>query len=132
MQYETAQGPPPPGSLLESVFLLMAKKRREADFFRTKLLVEATLAPHAKDSDGLSKAFDAYRESMFPFLGEESQKETIEAKKTLEQWVANKALKVRPLWRASDTRGIRSRLRRGKERVEELEEKRRQLQLVRI
>jgi len=124
MLYDLSNGAPEPGSLLESVCLLIAKKRREADFFRTKLLVEATLAPHAKDSSGLSKSFEAYRESMFPFLGTEFKKDDEQSKKLLNHWVGKKAFRIKPLWRASDTRGIRSRLKRGAERVKHLEESR--------
>lgn len=132
MLYDTAGGPPEPGSLLESVFLLMAKKRREAEFFRTKLLVEAMLAPHAEDSGGLNKALDAYRAAMFPFLESEQEREAAETKKLLDHWVSRKAFRVKPLWRASDSRGIVSRLRRGAERVKMIEESRKRTRHRRI
>lgn len=131
MLYDTS-GVPDPGSLLESVFLLMAKKRREADYFKTKLLVEAALAPHAKDSDGLMKAFESYRESMFPFLESETEKQKQRDKDLLNHWVGKRAFRVKPVWRASDSRGVVSRLRRGAERVKDMERARKAIPHRRI
>lgn len=132
MLYDLADSPPDSGSLLESVFLLMAKKRREADFFQTKLMVEATLAPHAESADGLKKAYDSYREAMFPFLSSEMDKEKEESKKLLKHWVDKRAFSIKPLWRAEDRRGFVSKLRRSAEKIKEAEEKRQKQKRMRI
>jgi hypothetical protein len=132
MLYDMAGGPPEPGSLLESVCTLMAKKRRESEFFRTKLLIEAILAPHTEDSGNLNKALDAYREAMFPFLETERKREAIQTKKLLHHWVGKKAFRIRPIWRAHESKGVVSRLRRGAERVRKIEESRRLIRHRRI
>lgn len=132
MLYDLANSPPEPGSLLESVLLLMAKKKREAEFFQAKLMVEAMLAPHAESTDGLLKAYESYREAMFPFLGSELNKEKVEAKKLLDHWVGKKAFSVKPIWQVGNNKGFASKLRRGAARVKEKEAEKRRQKRVRI
>ena len=58
MLYDLYGRPPPAGSLLESVFMVLAKRRQEQELLRTRVLVEAVLAPHVeKKGPGLSEAF---------------------------------------------------------------------------
>lgn len=125
MLYDTAGGPPRPGSLLESVFILMSKRRQEAEYFKTKALIIASLASSSeKAGKMLDDALDSFRHCLFPFLAEEKKKQDVDSKKLLKSWTS-KVLKVRPLWRAKDHQGVVSRLRKGAERVKQAEKIRR-------
>jgi len=124
MLYDQAAGPPASGSLLESVFVLLAKTQKETEYYKTKLLVAATLAPHVKEGDKtLGTAWDDYRSSIFPFLAKQKGKKDIEAKKLLNWW-GQRMMKIRPLWRPKDSKGLVSKLKRGQERVRNAEESR--------
>jgi len=125
MLYDTAGGPPRPGSLLESVFILMSKQRQEAEYFKTRALIVASLASVSENAGKmLDEALDKYRLALFPFLAEEKKKQDVDSKELLKHWT-NKVFKVKPLWRAKDHQGIVSRLRKGAERVKEAEKLRR-------
>ena len=132
MLYDLASEPPRPGSLLESVFMLIAKRRRESEYYATKLLVAATVAPHAEGGGkAMTKAFEQYQVSMFPFLEEENKKVDKDSKSLLKHWT-NKVLKIRPLWRANENKHLVSKLRRGAESVRRAEALRRQKKHRRI
>jgi len=132
MLYDQAPEPPQPGSLLESIFILLAKRRRESEYFKTKVLAAAAIAPHSESGGKeLAKAFEQYQISMFPFLEEEGKKTDKDSKKLLHHWT-NKVLKIRPLWRAQDHKPIVSKLRKGAEKVKQAEELRRQKKHRRI
>ena len=125
MLYDLASRPPTPGSLLESVFIFMSKRRQEAEYFKTKSLVIAAIADKMKDGGKLlDDALDQYRGLIFPFLGETKKQAERDTKAALKQWT-NKVLKIRPLWRAKENKPIVSRLRRGAEKVRQSEELRR-------
>ena len=133
MLYELSGQSPEPGSLLESIFVMIAKRRQEAEYYKTKTLVAAILADKIDDGGRrLSEAMDLYRDSLFPYLASETTKRDRVTKKLLKQWTS-KVLKIRPLWRAQDNKGLVSRLRKGAEKVrksEELRRKRPHLRLV--
>jgi hypothetical protein len=117
---------------LESIFTLIAKRRREAEYYKTKLLVAATLAPHAESGGKqVEEAFEQYQISMFPFLEEATKKTDRDSKKLLKHWT-NKALKIKPLWRAQESKPLVSKLRKGAERVRQAEALRRQKKHRRI
>jgi hypothetical protein len=125
MLYDQSSEMPASGSPLESVFLLLAKRNKETEYYRTKLMVAATLAPHSEEgAKMLSGAWEDYRDSIFPFLEAQRTKKDVEAKKVLDWW-GKRMLKIRPLWRANERRGIVSRLRKGMERVKASELQRR-------
>jgi hypothetical protein len=125
MLYDQSSVLPQAGSPLESVFILLAKKKRETEYYHTKLMVAATLAPHSKEgAKMLSGAWEDYRDAIFPFLEKQRTKKDVDAKKMLEWW-GKRMLKIRPLWRANENRGIVSKLRKGVERVKESERRRR-------
>lgn len=132
MLYELHGRPPEPGSLLESVFVMIAKRRQEAEFYKTKALIAASLADKVEDGGRiLNEAVDLYRDSLFPYLASETTKRDRLTKKLLKQWTS-KMLKIRPLWRMQDNKGIVSRLRKGAERVRESEELRRKKRHLRL
>jgi hypothetical protein len=132
MLYELAGEAPEPGSLLESIFVMIAKRRQEAEYYKTKALIAATLADKVEDGGArLSEAIDLYRDSMFPFLSSETTKKDKLSKKLLKQWT-NQVLKIRPRWRVQDQRGVISRLRKGAQKVRDDEKKRRKHRHLRL
>jgi len=132
MLYDQSASLPPAGSLLESVFILLAKMKKETEYYHTKLMVAATLAPHSEEgAKMLSEAWENYRDSIFPFLEVQRTKKDVEAKKVLEWW-GKRMLKIKPLWRANERKGVVSKLRKGMERVRLSEEKRRRYRHRRI
>lgn len=132
MIYDQASGPPSPGSPLESVFVLLAKRRQETEYYKTKLMVAAQVAAHAEEGGKLlSKAWEDYREAMFPFLTKKKTDEDVDAKKVLNWW-GKRMLKIRPLWRATDNRAVVSKLKRGMAQVEKSEQLRREKKHRRI
>ena len=75
MLYELSGQSPEPGSLLESIFVMIAKRRQEAEYYKTKTLVAAILADKIDDGGRrLSEAMDLYRDSLFPYLASETTK----------------------------------------------------------
>jgi hypothetical protein len=133
MLYELAGEPPPPESLLESVFLLTAKRRQEADYYKTHSMIAGFLATQGGDVKVLEEALQEYRNSVFPFMQAAKVKELEDTKKTLKKWTQDiTAMKIRPLWRAHDHKALVSKLRRGKEKVIQLEEERRKRRHRRI
>jgi hypothetical protein len=133
MLYDLAGGPPAPGSLLESVFLLTAKRRQEAEYYKTSALIAGNLAAAGGDASVLKDALMSYRDSVFPFLSAAKVKEAEETKETLKKWTQDiTAMKIKPLWRAHDHKALVSKLRKGKEKVVQLEEERRKRRHRRI
>lgn len=132
MLYDQSSDMPLAGSPLESVFILLAKKKRETEYYHTKLMVAATLAPHSEEgAKMLTGAWDDYRDAIFPFLEKQRTKKDVDAKEMLNWW-GKRMLKIRPLWRANENKGIVSKLRKGVERVKESERQRRRYSHRRI
>lgn len=126
MLYDLASSPPEPGSLLESIFLLITTRRREAELFQTEALISAVVGTVSKDFEGIEKALEAYKAAMFPFLEAERGKRAAMAKEALKQWTSHVAFKVTPLWQANSTqhKRLHSQLRRSAERTKKAEEMR--------
>lgn len=127
MLYDLADGPPLPGSLLESVYLLTAKRKQESEMRKTEALAMAAAAPHVKDGGKLlSDALDSYRNTLMPFLIDEKDREVADHRALLKHWAEKVAFKVRPLSPyGGDHQKVVSKLRRGAERVRASEELRR-------
>jgi len=126
MLYDLASAPPEPGSLLESIFLLIATRRREAELFQTEVLISAVAGTVSKDFEGVEKALESYKAAMFPFLEAERGKRAAMAKQALKQWTDHVAFKVTPLWQANSNqhRRLHSQLKRSAERTQKAEEMR--------
>ena len=111
---------------------MISKRRQEAEYYKTKALIAATLIDKVQDGAKLlTEAIDLYRDSLFPFLSSETKKKDKITKKLLKQWTS-KVLKVRPLWRAQDHKAIISKLRKGAEKIRKSEEMRRQRRYSRL
>lgn len=127
MLYDLADGPPLPGSPLESVYLLTAKRRQEAELRRTEALAMAAAAPHLKEGGKLlSDALAEYRKVLMPFLEASEKSKEVDQKELLKHWTDKRAFKVRPLSPfGGDHQKVVSKLRRGAERVKAAENLRR-------
>jgi len=134
MLYDLASGPPEPGSLLESVFLLISLRRRESELFQTEAMITAILGAGTDKFEPIEQALKAYKNAMFPFLEAEKGKRADMAKEALKQWTSHKAFRVRPLWTAYDGKAkkLHSQLRKSAERTQQAEELRRKNRHTRI
>lgn len=125
MLYDLATEPPEPGTLLESAFLLMAKKRQEIRFHETRFLAEAAMRPHVEDGKSFQEAYQDYADAIFPFTARDRELEKTKAKDIMQQWTSHKALRVKPLWRPQEHKGIISRMKKAAQKVVDNESKRR-------
>ena len=123
MLYDLAPGPPDPGSLLESVLLLVTKKRQEARFLEMRALMEAFFRPHTKD-DTFTDALNDYVNALFPYVAGEREERKKKEREALKQWTSVGALKVKPLWMAKDQRKqLQSRIEQARLRAEVAEKR---------
>jgi len=134
MLYDLATSPPEPGSLLESIFLLIATRRREAELFQTEAIVASVVGSAKDNMEGIEKALLNYKNTMFPFLEAEKGKRSELAKAALKQWASHVAFRVKPLWMANDSRvrRLQSQLRRSEERTRKAEAMRKTRRHMRI
>ena len=96
MLYDLADGPPEPGTLLESLFILVTKRRLEAQYLGTRLIMEASLAPHMKENK-LSDTNSMYLGAMFPHVFKKQKSKDEQAKEAMKHWVGRGPLVVTPL-----------------------------------
>lgn len=134
MLYDLASGPPEPGSLLESVFLLISLRRRESELFQTEALITAILGAGTDKFEPIEEALKAYKNSVFPFLEAERMKRSDMAKAALKQWTSHVAFRVKPLWTAytGQEKKMHSQLRKSAERTRLAEEMRRKKRHTRL
>lgn len=112
MLYNLASGPPEPGTLLESIFLLVTRLRQESRYLETRLLVEALLSAKT-EGNSLQDSYNQYTDAMFPFAAATRDKNKKKAKKVMEEWVGKKALRVRAL--ADPNKKVRSKMHKATE-----------------
>lgn len=65
--YDKHEGPPPQNSPLESLFILIALRRMEAELLATRALVHASLTADSH-IDPTVKAYQEYADKLLPFL----------------------------------------------------------------
>lgn len=120
--------------MLESIFMLITTRRREAELFQTDALISAVVGASTANMEMVDKALTSYKNAMFPFLEAEKGKRSDMAKKALEQWTSHVAFKVKPLWIANDSRArrLKSQLRRSADRTRKAEEMRSRRRHTRI
>jgi hypothetical protein len=123
MLYDLMDGPPEPGSLLESVFMLLAKRRMESQYFATRLIVESALAQYTEGKN-LQESLENYTDSMFPYLKLQRTNKDKQWREALKQWTSHTALSVKPIFRPTDHKKFMSRLKRGAAQVKQQEEAR--------
>lgn len=77
--YETASGPPEPGSLKEIIFVLLFVMREDRVFRANMVQASATVAAGSENEKAgkqLQEQMDQYIESFYPYLAGQKQKET--------------------------------------------------------
>ena len=132
MLYDLATEPPEPGTLLESVFLLVSLRRREAELLQTEALALAPLVASSGKVEVLTEALKAYKNALFPFLPAEVEKEKKDIQEALKRWTERGSFRVKPLWMAGDNRRINSQLRRSAEKTKLAEDLRRKKRHTRL
>jgi hypothetical protein len=110
MLYQLASEPPEPGTLLESVFLILTKMGQEEKFLQSRLMVEAILRPMAEGSQGLQDAYRDYQDAIFPFLARGREDEKEKMRNAAKSWSAQGPLRVRPLQTGRDAKRFKSRM----------------------
>ncbi len=90
MWFEKASGPPPQGSLLESLFTMVLVERKRAELLATRALVQASI-PAGKDADPAIDAYQKYVDAMFPFLEKATDTDADDQKKNLAEFVKRNA-----------------------------------------
>lgn len=96
MLYDLLPGPPPPGSPLESVLILVWNMRQDAHWFATRAMVQAAM----DIQDGGKAANDAWKEYTdvyFPYLAQKRKKGDQVALESLMKEVKKGGFKVTPL-----------------------------------
>jgi len=88
--YDTAQGPPPRGSLLESLLSQVVVERKKIELMSTRALVQAVL-PDGKKGDPVVDAYQKFVDYLFPFLERSEDTELDKQKKALEEFVKYRA-----------------------------------------
>jgi len=104
--------------------MVITKRRQEAEFLKTRALIEAIQAPHVEKSN-LQEAFQDYSDSVFPYMQKMTTREEQDVKQALERWTSQVAFNVKPLWRANEHKSIYSRLKKGAQKIKEAEMSRR-------
>lgn len=112
MLYDTAKGPPKPGSILEILFLMVQMRREATQLYGTHAMIQAIrsiMDPEtANDPDGESvkDAFNRYRNSLMPFVKEQVKKEEDEIVHALRAEAMRGPMKVTPI----GSPGVQSRI----------------------
>lgn len=123
MLYDLASGPPDPGTLLESLLLLVTKKRQEARFLEMRALMEAFFRPHTKE-DTFSEALKDYVNALFPYVAGERADRKKKEQATLKDWTSVGAFTVKPMGMPTDQRKkLQSRMDLARRKAEEAEKR---------
>ena len=93
--YDTSASPPPLGSPLEAIFLLVQKTREQRQF----MLDRAAFLNFLGEKDGAVEQFNRYVHSLFFHKDETKKKEELRntQEKVLEAWTKVMKLGVQPL-----------------------------------
>jgi len=98
MLYDTAKNPPPMGTPMEVMFMLVQKIREERRFLRDKAIMLATMGTKESLVAG-AELFDSYQETVF-FSGKDRKEENQEKKaqdRILDAWLSTKSIGVQPI-----------------------------------
>lgn len=98
--YDKFVGPPPPNTPLESLFMLVALRRMEADLLSTRALVHASMMTPESKPDPTIKAFQEYADKVLPFLAGAQDLERQKEREALMRFTKIKArVKTNDLYR---------------------------------
>ena len=100
MMYDKASLPPP-GSPLESIFILVHLERRSAEMLAHRALIQAVLPAEKEAQDPAIKAFEQYCDQVFPFLERAANKDKEDERAALERFAAHPAkIKMQQIYKA--------------------------------
>ena len=94
--YDMQHEPPPPGSPLESVIILVWQMRQDIEFYSTRALVQAALDIEDKGK-AVQEAWKAYSDAFYPHVKNKRDFGDKAALATLMREVKKGGLKVRPV-----------------------------------
>jgi len=89
--YDKYPATPPPNSPLESVFMLVALRRMEAEALSTRALLTAALTGPEAKVDPAVKAYEEYADKVLPFLANAQDVEKEKEKAALLNFMKTKA-----------------------------------------
>lgn len=88
MLYDKVNVLPPPGSVLDTVFLLVRLERSKASLLEQRAVIQGLIANNPNNTNNATiKAFEAYAEAMLPFLERAKSNDLDDAKKQLAEFV---------------------------------------------
>ena len=106
MMYDIMTELPPRGSVREALMISIRLRRDVQDLYRTYVLVQA-VRDKSEAGEPSQEAFNKFKESIMPFVGDTTRRADEEVVKRLGEEVARGPLNVR---RVMETPKIRSRL----------------------
>ena len=79
--------------------MVVAHRRQLLEVYKTKVLVQAALAPHMEEggSKALQESMNKYLEAALPYLQDKTKEEREESKAQLERWVRAGPMKIVPM-----------------------------------
>jgi hypothetical protein len=99
--YDKLAEPPIPGTMLESLMLLVWKARQDTRLYETKAMLNAIMISTQPAKDELNKllqeSWDAYIDTIYPFSKGKSKTQDQKAIEFMRQEIQRGPLKVTPL-----------------------------------
>jgi len=96
MLYDMQTEPPPPGSPLESIFILVWQMRQDAEYHAVRAVVQSSVDA-GDDGNALQDAWKGFTEHFYPHLKEEQSRYKQAAMARLKKESERGPLAVRPL-----------------------------------
>jgi ABC-type enterochelin transport system ATPase subunit len=99
--YDKLAEPPIPGTMLESLMLLVWKARQDIRLYETKAMLNAIMISNQPAKDELNKllqeSWDAYIDTLYPYSKGKSKTQDQKAIEFMQQEIKRGPLKVTPL-----------------------------------
>lgn len=95
VMYDTAKRHPPPGSPLESMFILVWWMRRDIDYYLARTMVQSAIDPD--EGKSTSEAWKEFTEHFYPYLKGQRKRHDQAAMGALMKEVKKGFMAVRPL-----------------------------------
>ena len=109
MLYDMLSEPPPPGSPLESLMILVWRKRADIEYFLGRAICQSSVDA-GDEGKAASAAWKEYTEMFFPYMKAEEGKSDQAALNYLMKEVKKGALGVRPLMPLTKSRASNRRV----------------------
>lgn len=116
MAYEMMAEPPTPGTLMESLMLLVWRMRQDVEFQRTRVLANAIIVSAQQGGENdkiLRESWEAYRGALLPYQKAMTETQDKKAMDFLRREISAGPLKVIPM-QSLNQGALRRRRRHGK------------------